>query len=53
MNYLTDPDFDKKVKTFFDFLTDQQKILLAIVDEGPEEFSPEAVFGEIDKDEIK
>jgi len=50
MSYLTDPDFDKKMNGLTDFLKEQQEKLLALIDEGPEDNSIEAVFGnEINK----
>jgi hypothetical protein len=47
MSYLTDPDFDKKMKDLHDFLKD---CLDGLHDdeifEDPDEFSPEAIFGD-------
>ena len=44
MTYLTDPDFDEKMKDLSDFLDEQIRLLIPEVDEGPEEFSLEAIF---------
>jgi hypothetical protein len=44
MTYLTDPDFDKKMTELTEFMSDQQKKLLDLYDDGPDEFSPEAIF---------
>jgi hypothetical protein len=47
MTYLTDPEFDKKMKELHDFLKDCLNGLFdEIMDDGPDEFSIEAIFGE-------
>ena len=43
MNYLTDPDFDKKMIAVYDLLREQQDILLALIYEGPDENSPSQI----------
>jgi hypothetical protein len=50
------PFVDNQDRTFNElskFLNEQQRKLLALIDAGLDEFSPEAVFGDIDEDENK
>jgi hypothetical protein len=43
---LTDSDQDDQLREVAKFLSKEQKKLLDLIDEGPDEFSYEAIFGE-------